>query len=246
MSITGAMGGKGGNIYLSPHRDDAAFSLGALIARTPGGTLVNIFTRSEYVAVPLPLGDGMARADVVSALRAAEDAGFVARYGLEQRDLGLDEPSMRGRAIFGDPAQVEPELPLLRAPLTAMLDELVADGPRLVFCPAGIGGHADHLLTRRVTLEWAVSRDRLGLLRFYEDLPYAHKRRVRAKGLRWLQQAVPTRLRRTAWPAGEEKLVALSAYPSQHRHPPTLQQFRPAAVWPIGPHEAVWGAVTER
>lgn len=245
MSSTGATGGKGGNIYLSPHRDDAAFSLGALIARTPGGTLVNIFTRSEYVAVPLPPADGMARADVVSALRAAEDAAFVARYSLEQRDLGLDEPSLRGRAVFGEPAQVVPELAMLRTPLAAVLDELVAEGPRLLFCPAGIGGHADHLLTFAVTLEWAVSRDLLGLLRFYEDLPYSNKLSVRAKGLRRLRHAVPAPLRRTAWPAGGDKLAALSAYPSQHRRPPTLKQFRPASFWPIGPHEAVWAPVTQ-
>ena len=244
MSITGAAGGKGGNVYLSPHRDDAAFSLGALIAKTPGGTLVNIFTRSEYLAVPITLGGDTPRVDIVSAIRAAEDEVFIARHGLEERNLGLDEPSLRGRDVFGDTAQTAPELAMLRAPLTTVLDALLAVGPRPIYCPAGIGGHVDHLLACRVTVEWATARGLLGLLRFYEDLPYATKRSVREEGLRRLRGTVPAKLRRTAWRAGSDKLAAISLYPSQHRKPPMLKRFKPAALWPIWPHEAVWSPVT--
>ena len=83
-------------------------------------------------------------------------------------------------------------------------------------------------------------------MRFYEDLPYANKRSRRARGLNRLRDEVSVPLRRTAWPAGGEKLAALALYASQHRAPPTLRGFRPAAFWPIGPHEAVWRPITNR
>jgi LmbE family N-acetylglucosaminyl deacetylase len=235
-----------GSIYLSPHRDDAAFSLGGLIARAPGGTLVNIFTRSEYTAVPLELPEGAVRADRVSALRAAEDAGFIARFGFTERDLGLEEPSLRGCEVFTDGVPDASDLALLRLPLTRLLDELLAAGPRRIYCPAGIGRHVDHLLTCSVALEWARSRGQLGQLRFYEDLPYATRRSRRARGLKRLRAEVGVPLRRAAWPVGEDKLAALALYVSQHRSAPTLTGFRPAAFWPLGPHEAVWAPLTHR
>jgi LmbE family N-acetylglucosaminyl deacetylase len=235
-----------GSIYLSPHRDDAAFSLGGLIARAPGGTLVNIFTRCEFTAVPVDVPAGTTRADTVSAIRAAEDARFIVRSGLEERNLGLEEPSLRGGKAFTDSAPRASDLEMLRAPLTAVLDELLAAGPRPIYCPAGIGGHVDHLLTCSVALEWARARGQVGLLRFYEDLPYARKRSKRAKGLRRLKHEVAMPMRRTAWPVGDEKLAALALYVSQHRSPPALSEFRPAAFWPRSAHEAVWSPLTHR
>jgi len=40
------------HIFLSPHHDDICFSLGHLAGRG-GGDLVNLFTRSQYVAVAI-------------------------------------------------------------------------------------------------------------------------------------------------------------------------------------------------
>ena len=226
------------NLYLSPHYDDAAFSLGAWIAGQPGGLLVNIFTRSEYTHDKVATG-----VDAVSALRAAEDRVFASRFGLDQVALGLEEPSLRGRGSR-DASGVDEDAGLLRAPLTALLDQWV-DGETVVFCPAGIGGHVNHLATRLVAWEWAVARGREQQVRFYEDLPYASRPHLRRRGLQGLRAATAGwRLERRAWRAGPEKLELVGLYPTQLDPEWTARRFSPFAFWPLGRHEAVWLPVT--
>jgi len=61
------------HVYLSPHNDDVCFSIGHLADRF-GGELVNLFTRSRYVAVEMePPSDSEARVEAVSRLRQQED-----------------------------------------------------------------------------------------------------------------------------------------------------------------------------
>lgn len=226
------------NLYLSPHYDDAAFSLGGWIAGRPGGLLVNIFTRSEYTHDKAVTG-----ADAVSALRAAEDRVFAARFGLDELALGLEEPSLRGRRSR-DASGVGDDAGLLRSPLTALLDQRV-DGETAVFCPAGIGGHVNHLATRLVAWEWAVARGREKQLRFYEDLPYASRPHLRRRGLRGLRTATAGwRLERRAWRAAPEKLELAKLYPTQLDPEWTARRFSPFAFWPLGRHEAVWVPIT--
>jgi LmbE family N-acetylglucosaminyl deacetylase len=231
------------NIYLSPHYDDAAYSLGAWIAGHPGGTIVNLFTRSGFVAGakggvrPEP-----AVVDEISALRQAEDRRFTARYGLAVIELGLEEPSLRGRGSR-DVAGIGDDIEQVREPLTGTLDRLVADGrTKQIFVPAAIGGHVNHVATRAVAVEWATGAGRLGELRFYEDLPYAARGHLRRRGLDDLRAALPgERLERIYWPSGAEKLEAVNLYPSQQ---PTLQKslrrFTPRTWWPLRSHEAIW------
>ncbi len=236
--------GTGGRsrIYLSPHHDDIAFSLGSHVANSPGGILVDLFTRSGYVAgvdwrLPVP----SERVEEISTIRRAEDEAFARRYGLERLDLGLEEPSLRGRAPR-DPAGLADDSAQLEKPLAALLFDLLARGPAQVFCPAAIGGHVNHLATRAVVLSlWPRFGSGHQLL-FYEDLPYAASRRDRRRGLEDLRAATGGRpLRRFAWRARWEKLAAVNLYPSQHRQPRrSFRRFSPAAFWPIGPHEAVW------
>lgn len=225
-------------IYLSPHYDDAAFSLGAWITGRPGGLLVNIFTRSQYTAAK-----AVTDVDAVSAIRAAEDQVFATRLGLEAVALGLEEPSLRGRRSR-DASRVGEDAGLLRGPLTALLDRRV-DGETEVFCPAGIGGHVNHLATRLVAWEWAVARGRETQLRFYEDLPYASRPHLRRRGLRGLRAATAGwRLERRAWRAGREKLELVHLYPTQLDPEWRMRRFSPFAFWPLGRHEAVWVPIT--
>jgi LmbE family N-acetylglucosaminyl deacetylase len=169
-------------IYLSPHYDDAAFSLGGWIGSRPGGLLVNIFTRSEYTASKVISG-----VDAVSELRAREDKVFAERLQLEARAMGLKEPSLLGRKSR-DVSGVEQDAGHLRQALTALLDERVVE-QTVIFCPAGIGGHVNHLATRLVAWEWATARGAERQLRFYEDLPYASSWRYRRRGLADLRAA---------------------------------------------------------
>lgn len=244
MMTSGASGRQ--RIYLSPHHDDIAFSLGALVAREPGGTLVDLFTRSGYVA-GMSWRDPIstARVDEISALRRLEDAAFAERFALERLDLGLAEPSLHGRDPFAAGGVAE-DAEALREPLAAALAGLLERGPCRVFCPAAIGGHVNHLATRAVVLELWPALGAGHELLFYEDLPYAGSRRKRRRGLADLRTATGGRmLRRAAWRAGADKLAAVNLYPSQHKAPlRSLWRFSPSALWPIGPHEAVWALTT--
>jgi hypothetical protein len=114
-----------------------------------------------------------------------------------------------------------------------------------VFCPAAIGGHVNHLATRTVMLDWARTAPAGTEVLFYEDLPYAARRKIRWRGVRELKAAAGRRLRRVSWGAGPDKLDLINLYPSQHAAPRiSLRRFSPWALWPIGPHEAVWTAIT--
>ena len=224
------------NIYLSPHHDDAAFSLGAWISAHPGGRLVNLFTRSASIFNKQATAKGV---EEVSAVRAAEDVVFAQRLGLERFAFGLDEPKLSGRHSR-DITLVGQDIEQLRQPLVAWLDAH-ADASSVIYCPAAIGGHVNHLATRMVTWEWAVARGRETSLRFYEDLPYASRVHLRRRGLASLRVATAGwRLRRKAWPAGRGKLDLVRLYPTQLDGEWTMRRFRPFAFWPLGPHEAVW------
>jgi len=230
------------NLYLSPHLDDAAFSLGALIARQPGGTVVNVFTRSAYVA-----GRNLsARAEPseiarISAIRRAEDDLFVAQSQLRRVDLGAEEPSLRGRHPF-DGTGVDEDITQIRTALTETLERAVRGGQTKIFCPAGLGRHVNHLAVRAVVVEWYEAQRSVVQLSFYEDLPYAANLRARWGGLIELRRALkPNVLRRMTWPAPPSKLKQINIYRSQHSEPVTeLGRFSPAALWPRGAHEAIW------
>lgn len=226
------------NIYLSPHHDDAAFSLGAWISKRPGGVLLNLFTRSEFVA-----GGAFSGVEAVSAVRAAEDDAFVRGCGLDVVRLGLAEPSLRGRKSR-DASHVADDIGQLRRPLGEWLDANVDDAS-VIFCPAGIGGHVNHLATRLVAWEWVVARGRETQLRFYEDLPYASRPHLRWRGLKGLRAATAGwRLERRAWRAGPDKLELVHLYPSQLDPEWTMRRFSPFALWPLGRHEAAWVPIT--
>jgi hypothetical protein len=234
--------GADNDIYLSPHYDDIAFSLGARVAAMPGGKLVNLFTRSGYVAgTPTNHWPDAATIERVMVLRCEEDTAFSTRYRLERLDLGLDEPPVRRRSPW-DLAGLADDIEQVRTPLTQLLGSLASASQ--IFCPAGIGGHVNHLAVRAVVVQLLPELREHSVL-FYEDLPYAASLRKRRRGIADLRAALQgRRLGRRSWGSGAEKLEAVNCYPSQLPKPPALRRFSPRTIWPIGPHEAVWQAIT--
>lgn len=230
------------HIYLSPHYDDIAFSLGAQVAAKPGGRLVNLFTRSGYVAgTPTDHWPGAATIERVMGLRREEDMVFSTRFQLDRLDLGLEEPPVRRRSPW-DLAGLADDIEQVRAPLTQLLGSLPP--ATRIFCPAGIGGHVNHLAVRAVVVELLPELGEHAVL-FYEDLPYAASRRKRRPGIADLHVALGgRRLGRQVWGSSAAKLEAVNCYPSQLPKPPTLRRFSPRTIWPLGPHEAVWQAFT--
>ncbi|OEO32742.1 hypothetical protein VW23_010115 [Devosia insulae DS-56] len=203
---------------------------------------MNLFTRSGYVAgTPTDHWPDAATIDRVMVLRREEDTAFSERYQLQRLDLGLEEPPVRRRSPW-DLGGLADDIAQVRTPLTGLLRSLPS-GAR-IFCPAGIGGHVNHLAVRAVVVELLPELGEHSVL-FYEDLPYAASRRVRRRGIADLHAALRgMRLSRQAWASSMNKLEAVNCYPSQLPKPSTLRRFSPRTIWPIGPHEAVWRSFT--
>jgi LmbE family N-acetylglucosaminyl deacetylase len=161
-------------VVVSPHRDDAAFSLGLTIhdwlAARHTVTVVNCFTRSLYA----PFSDAESlhtndRMSYVTALRQREDVAWQRQYGrgLTLVDLRLKDAPIRLRCSSDEVCslKVNPEdkaIEKIRKALSGLtLDVLVL--------PLAFGDHIDHLTTRDAAI--ACSIDPMPIA-FYEDLPY--------------------------------------------------------------------------
>ena len=158
-------------LAVSPHLDDAAFSVGGTLAALADAghevTVVTCFTAS----VPDPAGFALAcqldkglPADVdYLALRRAEDAAAMAVLGARPVYLGLPEAPHRGYTSAADLfAGVHPGDDVERS-LTAALDGYDAD---LWMAPQALGGHVDH----RQVLRAVAPLDRPVL--WWRDSPY--------------------------------------------------------------------------
>jgi LmbE family N-acetylglucosaminyl deacetylase len=158
-------------LAVSPHLDDATFSVGGtLAALTASGhevTVVTCFTAS----VPEPAGFALAcqldkglPADVdYLALRRAEDAAAMAVLGATAVHLGLPEAPHRGYTSAADLFTGVHEGDDVWRSLTAALERHDAD---LWLAPQALGGHVDHVQVLR-----AVARlDRPVL--WWRDSPY--------------------------------------------------------------------------
>ncbi len=228
-------------VYLSPHYDDVCFSLGAMAHSLNRGTLVNLFTRSVYLANP----DTAAKArsvDEISALRRAEDDAFATLCNLRTVELGLDEPALRGRRPHGE--GVDDDLAQLEQPLLRTLDDLAlgAPGSRVLFCPAAIGGHVNHVATMLIVARHLPCIEQKYRVFFYEDLFYAAAFGRRIAGLLRLKRTVGRLAVRRVHPLADagEKLSLVAVYSSQHKRAPTIRRFSPATFPRSPPHEAFW------
>lgn len=160
---------------LSPHRDDAAFSLGLTIGvwQDLGHhvAVVNCFTKSEYS----PFGDlaFVGENDLrsyVTALRHQEDLRWSRQYqspvGLT--DLNLRDAPLRLRCAADQVCSisVDSEDPAI-AKIRSALEKRATDA---LVLPLAIGDHVDHLTARAAAQDgWPASL----LIGFYEDLPYS-------------------------------------------------------------------------
>lgn len=158
-------------LAVSPHLDDAAFSVGATLASLADAghavTLLTCFTAS----VPDPTGFALAcqldkgiPADVdYLALRRAEDVAAAAALGVTTVHLGLAEAPHRGYETAAELfVGVRGDDDVWR-PLLERLHTFEAD---LWLAPQGLGGHVDHLQVLRAV----VSLDKPTL--WWRDCPY--------------------------------------------------------------------------
>ena len=163
-------------VVVSPHRDDACFSLGLSIGcwieANHSVVVVNCFTRSEYAPFAdfefIHSNDRMPR---VSALRLREDEAWQKMYprGLQLLDLNLKDAPLRlhvaANQVLGRPVNPDDKA------MTKLPKAVAALKPDAVVLPLALGGHVDHV-TARMAMVQAHEFSAVPLA-FYEDLPYA-------------------------------------------------------------------------
>ena len=155
-------------LVVSPHLDDAFFSLGGLLERSRSRRVmvVDVFTTSAFAP---RLKRFVTEKRVISAVRRREEWRNLRAVRAESTFLGFPEAPLRGYATSFDPPKWSLEGKCM-ASIWLQLTEMVSSA-RVTFFPLGIGGNLDHLMIARLGVE-SLLRGR-GRVMFYEDLPYA-------------------------------------------------------------------------
>ena len=165
-------------VAISPHLDDAAFSVGGLLAARAGAgdrvTIVTCFTgnvaQPQGFALACQTDKGLAPDLDYMALRRQEDLAACAVIGATAIHLPFLEAPHRRYAsapeLFADRRMDDGVL----GPMTYALDTLLGDlAPDLLLGPLAIGDHVDHWVVRDA-LE-TIGRELL----LWEDWPYARR-----------------------------------------------------------------------
>ncbi|MGH9019285.1 MAG: PIG-L deacetylase family protein [Acidimicrobiales bacterium] len=188
---------SGGYVFLSPHPDDIALSLGSICGNAElRARLVTVFSRTDW------LGPDEARdEELATKIRQAEDAEFARLFSLEHVDLGFADFPLR----TGLPVETCCSSPTdaTAAVLTALLQLPWRSGSTML-APAGTGGHVDHLACHDAAVAFG-RRTGMPVL-FYSDMPYAIR-----------PGAVVDPARSFVAGDGESWFRAVKCYPSQSR-----------------------------
>jgi LmbE family N-acetylglucosaminyl deacetylase len=173
-------------LILSPHRDDAAFSLSIAITNWLTArhtvTILNVFTRSRYA----PYSDAAFvhendQLSYVSAMRLREDEHFLRRVtealpkrlksNLQIIDLNLKDAPIRLRIPLEELSDtpVNPADPAIEKIRKALTKQSEAGTMEALVLPAALGKHVDHLTVREAAMPFTSTIPTA----FYEDLPYA-------------------------------------------------------------------------
>ena len=164
-------------VVLSPHRDDAAFSLslsiGTWIEAGHRVEVVNCFTRSEYAPhAEVEFIHSNDRLPRVTALRLREDQSWAKMYGARAprlTDLNLKDAPLRLHVtidrVCGLPVNPEDKA-LVKVPKA-----VAALTPDAMVVPMALGGHVDHVTVREAIVRAGLATE--VPTAFYEDLPYA-------------------------------------------------------------------------
>jgi len=222
-------------LVLSPHRDDAAFSLSLAITNWLAArhtvTILNVFTRS----LDAPFSDAEFvhdndRLSYVSAMRLREDELFVqrlthdlprsAKSNLQLVDLNLKDAPIRLRCAPEEVSDlpVNPEDPAIEKIRKALTRQAEFGNLEALAVPLALGRHVDHLTVREAALPATKGLP----CAFYEDLPYATTHPSVATDLETFLEQAPTTLHSSLTPvlcksenAAELKRRLVLGYASQ-------------------------------
>lgn len=166
-------------LALSPHLDDAAFSISPLLAELSTACRVIVATPfagsvadAAGFALACQLDKGLSPEVDYMALRRREDAAWAAAIDVEVVHGDLTEAPHRGyesaAALFSGIHADDHLKPILGAWLRTIVANV---SPELVLLPLGIGGHVDHLWLRQLA---EASFEKMPLA-YYGDQPYCAK-----------------------------------------------------------------------
>lgn len=178
--------GAGLALFLSTHLDDAVFSCGgtlSVLQRRGWDTIVATVCTEAVENWQGELAHhfnlaGAATVEAGLARRRQEDRRAAQVLGFLPWHLGLCDASFRNHymrlpasaSVFADStiAYVDPYQVVVTETVRGCIDRL---RPGLVFAPAAVGGHVDHLLVRNACIEYAKEGE--AAVVWYQDLPYA-------------------------------------------------------------------------
>ena len=215
-------------VVLAPHFGDASLSLGCFLAAAGHGTLITIF--SQGTRLGRETWDQMALYD----LRDAENNAFCDRCGLDSRDIGCEEPELRGRRSR-DMHHVADDLAQIEKPVLRTVNKISASfGPRrrgFLLAPLGVAAHANHRATAElVRRHLARLGDHYDVL-FYEERPSSPLQRLAA--LRRVSGRIagglgPRHVLTSSWP---EKRMLLPVHSAERGWPRGVLR---EAFWAVG------------
>jgi|GEM_PF-2480269 len=150
-------------IILSPHSDDALFSLGGFIlgqASSSDITIINIFTKSDYCVMnEFPKSDSL-----ITSLRIKEDTLFAQIANARLYFLDFFEGPLRNKN------QIRTEE--IISQIVKKINSLILDTTTQIYFPLGIGDNVDHIITKQAVFILSKIFNKIAFWG-YEDLPYA-------------------------------------------------------------------------
>lgn len=157
-------------IILSPHLDDAIFSLGGILQAQMVGKakVINIYTQSRYTI------HGLGERQEVTRTRLKEDASAMGRLGVTKEDWGFPDSTLK--SIYPtEKSYLDPRVKLENDPSFFPLQDRIRrlvktmGEDTLFFAPLGLGNHVEHRIVTAICLGIPALHDRLVL---YEDGSY--------------------------------------------------------------------------
>lgn len=163
-------------LIVSPHCDDACFSLGGSILKNMGENIViwSVFTEQNYTI--LPEGEEAAKQRILK-----EEYSFIKESRVFLIIEGLPDAYLREYKKLSDILLADFKLEELCETERNMFNRVVVGfenilkevKPRYVGLPIGCGAHIDHLLVREAGMKvWRNSEKSIQIF-FYEELPYS-------------------------------------------------------------------------
>jgi LmbE family N-acetylglucosaminyl deacetylase len=159
-------------LILSPHIDDACFSLGGLLSELTCTKLIwNIFSCSDF--------HKYGNIKDVIAKRIDEDQRFCDKINAKNINAAYEDAHARGCTKLKEYLGISTEIVLsnhrdLIENISLQIINTVVDYKIDILCiPMAVGNHMDHIMVRQSAIMAMMSSGATIPIFFYEDLPYA-------------------------------------------------------------------------